>query len=129
MPRLRCNATRCRTERFTGNTHAGAPREVLHTYFFNVTNAAAVRSGAAPQLQQVGPYSFRQWRRKEVRTYLMCMCVCCATCGPLSLRQWRRKEVRTCFLRLCVRRASCGPLSLRQWRRKEVRTCPLNVEL
>ena len=45
-----------------------ASPDLINFYLWNVTNVAAVRDGAKPVLQQLGPYMYRKWRaRQDVR--------------------------------------------------------------
>lgn len=54
--------------------------DILNAYVFNITNLAAVRKGARPIVNELGPYVFRKWRIKEVRMHARtpCLRICTA---------------------------------------------------
>ena len=49
------------------NDDPSAPADLLRVFMWNITNLAAVRAGAKPVLDEVGPFVYRKWRIKEVR--------------------------------------------------------------
>jgi hypothetical protein len=51
------------------NDLPGDSPDILNAYVFNITNLAAVRQGARPIVNELGPYVFRKWRIKEVRPH------------------------------------------------------------
>ena len=56
-------------DRMVRNDDPASPADLLRVFMWNITNLAAVRAGAKPVLDEVGPFVYRKWRIKEVCTW------------------------------------------------------------
>eukprot|EP00798_Chlamydomonas_sp_ICE-L_P024550 gene24550-10161_t len=64
LPPTRCPTSIANFSRYRSNTAPDSAPNIVSFYMFNITNVEGIRAGQKPNLEEVGPFTYRKFKKK-----------------------------------------------------------------